>query len=176
MEEGTSITVVRYSKTMLGRDTFDCGIESLNQYIAKYATQNEKRNVARVFVALNPNSSNIVGYYSLNATSIPQVTLPEKHAKGLFRDVPAVLLGRLAVDKSHQKKGLGLHLMMNAFERICEVNNDIATQSLVVDAIDESAAEYYRVKFNFQQLIKSNQRLFLPLTSIQEMVNKVKMD
>ena len=66
--------------------------------------------------------------------------------------------------------------MMDAFERICAVKNDMATQSLVVDAINESVAEYYSMKFDFQQLKKGNLRLFLPLTSIREMIERVKIN
>ena len=62
METDTPVSVVRYNKTLSGRNVFNCGVESLDNYIAQHATQNEKRNVARVFVALDSNSNNIVGY------------------------------------------------------------------------------------------------------------------
>lgn len=157
---------------MQGRQSFDCGVESLDNYIAQQATQYEKRNIARVFVVLEPNTSNIVGYYSINATSFPQNTLPEKFAKNLISEIPAVLLGRLAVHKNHQKKGLGIHLMMNVFERICVINNDVATQSLIVDAINESAAEYYKEKFKFLPLIGNGLRLFLPFSEIRKTIQE----
>ena len=105
-----------------------------------------------------------------------QDSFPENIAKKLIREVPAVLLGRLAVHKSHQKTGLGKHLMMNAFERICEVNNGMATQSIIVDAIDESAAEYYISKYNFCQLRKNGLRLFLPFSDIHRILPESNME
>ena len=141
MESSEPISVVRYNRKMQGRKTFDCGVESLDNFIANLATQQESRDISRVFVVLDSNSSNIIGYYSLNATSFQLDSLPEPYSKNIrVFDVPAVLLGRLAVDKNHQNKGLGVHLMMNAFERVYKVNDDMATQSMIIDAIDESAA------------------------------------
>ena len=172
MASSTPVSIVRYCKSMQGRQTFNCGVESLNRFIAQHATQSEKRDLARVFVALDQDTCNIVGYYSLNATSIIQDSFPENIAKKLIREVPAVLLGRLAVHESHQKKGLGKHLMMNAFERVCEVNDGMATQSLIVDAINESVADYYIKRYNFNKLRENGLRLFLPFSEIRKTIQE----
>ena len=91
------------------RKSFDCGEQSLNQYLRQHANQNIKRRINKVFVASRPETpQQLVGYYSLSAFSLDVNDLPEKSRKGLPRyPVPAVLLGRFAVAESHQGKGFG---------------------------------------------------------------------
>ena len=82
-------------------------------------------------------------------------------------------MGRLAVDKNHQSKGLGVHLMMHAFKNTCMANDILATQSMIVDAIDESLIPFYH-KFNFRRLDENQLRLFLPLFYYPENVESTK--
>ena len=91
------------------RKSFNCGGQSLNQYLRQHASQDSKRHINKVFVASRPETPRqVVGYYSLSSFSLDVNDLPEKLRKGLSRyPVPAVLLGRFAVAEFHQGKGFG---------------------------------------------------------------------
>src|SRR3546814_2826 len=124
------------------RSLFDSGSEPLDRYLKKQATQDIRRRMTACFVAL-ADDGHIAGYYTLAATSVLLAELPTELAKKLPRypTVPAVRMGRLAVDRSFKKRGLGAALLADALARA--IKSDIATYALVVDAKNETAADFY---------------------------------
>jgi GNAT superfamily N-acetyltransferase len=152
------------------RSAFSCGAPELDRYIRDHATQDTKRDVARVFVATESGSSTVVGYYSLSATSFQKASLPAEQAKRLpHYPVPAVLLGRLAVDERRKGQGLGAYLLMDAFSRIHQASQILAVQALVVDARDDDAASFYE-RYGFRPFLENSRRLFLPMATIRRLI------
>lgn len=125
---------------------FDCGETALNEYLQRYATQDIKRSVARVFVATPTEQPSIpVGFYTLSAASIAAETLPQKWRKKLPRyPVPVALLGRLAVNQKTQGRGLGSILMADACKRVAAASATLAVVAIVVDAKSSQAAAFYQ--------------------------------
>ena len=128
------------------RKSFDCGEQSLNQYLRQHANQVIKRRINKVFVASRPETpQQVVGYYSLSAFSLDVNDLPEKSRKGPPRyPVPAVLLGQFAVAEFHQGKGFGSFLFTDALKRISRASQAMAVYAVVVDALNDRAAEFYQ--------------------------------
>ena len=91
------------------RASFACGEIALDRYLKEQAGQDLKRYCASVVVAVERGKSEVLGYYTLSANSVPLNLLPAAVQLKLPRydEVPAVLLGRLAVASSMQGKGLG---------------------------------------------------------------------
>lgn len=149
------------------RSSFTCGIDALDSYLQKQANQDIKRRVSRIFVATHPDRPNsIMGYYSLSSLSIDLNHLPESLARKLPKHpIPAALIGRLAVSKLAQGKGIGNMLLVDALKRTLAVSHDIAIYALVVDAINQEAELFYQ-SFGFTHLSIESSRLFLPLRSI----------
>jgi GNAT superfamily N-acetyltransferase len=149
------------------RKSFDCGELSLNQYLHQYASQDIKRRINKVFVASPPETpQQIIGYYSLSAGSLDANDLPDDLSRRLPRyQVPVVLLGRLAIDKSHQGQGLGAILLVDALQRIAQATQVLAVYAIVVDALNNRAAEFYQ-QFGFISLPSQPLKLFLPMNSI----------
>lgn len=108
----------------------------------------------------------IVGYYTLASTSLLLSDLPASIGKKLPRypSVPAVRMGRLAVDQHFKGQGLGGALLADALDRA--VNSEIAAYALVVDAKDDSAGAFYR-HHGFIGLPDSPLTLFLPLATVR---------
>lgn len=125
------------------RAAFDCGVATLNTYLATQASQNEKRRVASCFIAVETATSKIAGYYTLSAASVDLSDIPTAIAKKLPRypAVPAIRLGRLAVATASRGQGLGAALLWDAMERAAKV--EIGAFALLVDAKDEGAARFY---------------------------------
>ncbi len=149
------------------RKAFDCGEQSLNQYLHRYAGQDIKRRVNRVFAA-SPldRPQQVVGYYSLSAGSLDATDLPEALGRRLPKyPVPAALLGRLAVTQSCQGKGLGSILLVDALQRVAQASQVMAVYTVVVDALNAEAARFY-AQFGFTPLPSQPLKLFLPMDSV----------
>ena len=149
------------------RKTFDCGEYSLNQYLHRYASQDIRRRVNRVFIASPPEEPRrVIGYYSLSAGGLAAADLPEDLRHRLPRyPVPVVLVGRLAVAKSQQGNGLGAILITDALQRIAFASQVMAVYAVVVDALNDRAAEFYR-QFGFILLPSQPLKLFLPMDAV----------
>jgi ribosomal protein S18 acetylase RimI-like enzyme len=165
------VTAPQYRFEPLGRHhdraAFSCGAPELDRYLQRQARQDMQRHIAAVFVLQDGEEAKIAGYYTLSATAIRLIDLPEGLSRRLPRypDLPAVLLGRLAVDAAYQGQGLGEILLMDALTRALTQSQEIAALAVIVDAKDEAAVGFYR-RYGFQQLEDQPRRLFLPMQTI----------
>ncbi|MBN8911046.1 MAG: GNAT family N-acetyltransferase [Rhizobiales bacterium] len=153
------------------RAAFSCEEPSLTHYLKEQASQDAKRHIAAPFVAVTVNDrKTVLGYYTLSATNVELRDIPESHAKKLPRYplVPATLLGRLARDESMKGKGLGEFLLLDAIHRAVVQSKQIASAAIVVDAISDAAARFYR-HFNFIVLADRKDRLFLPMGTAEKL-------
>lgn len=143
------------------RTSFSCGQPDLDEWFRLRASQDEKRNVARVFVAV-AEGLGVVGFYSLSSFTLSLENLPQEIAHKLPRydAIPAALIGRLARDERVRGQGVGELLLADAIRRILGIGRSIAVFAIVVDAKDERAADFYKT-FGFQAFPLRSQRLFL---------------
>lgn len=147
------------------RASFNSASEPLNRYLREQVTQDTRRRVAACFVAL-ADGQRIAGYYTLASASLLLADLPPSTGKKLPRypTVPAVRMGRLAVDQAFKGQGLGGALLADALSRAAR--SEIAAFAMMVDAKDAAAAAFYR-HHGFIALPDSPLTLFLPLATIQ---------
>lgn len=149
------------------RPQFDCGNQVLNGYLQFYALQDMKRRVSRAYVSVSSENF-IKGFYTLSASSFCFESIPESLRKKLPRyPLPAVLIGRLAVNKNFQKQGIGKHLLMDALYRIVLAEAEIGIYAAVVEAKDEQAQAFYE-RFGFIAFKEHPLKLFLPLSTIKQ--------
>src|SRR5258706_2755966 len=146
------------------RESFSCGVESLDRYLKSQAGQDLRRKANAVFVLSEQDEpAGILGYYTLCAMSISQGEVPETARKHIPRYplVSATLIGRLAVSKERQGQHLGAVLLADALQRAFESAGPVGSSMVVVDALDESAANFYAAH-GFVRLPDSF-RLVLPM-------------
>lgn len=155
--------VVRFD-AQYDRQSFCCRSEPLNRYLQQQVSQDIKRRVAACFLAITTHNQ-IAGYYTLAATSVPLLDLPEDKRKKMPRypSVPAVLMGRLAIDQTHTGKGLGAALLVDALQRASLA--EIAAYALIVDAKDDNAQSFYH-HFGFIPFTDHQNKLFYPLGNL----------
>jgi ribosomal protein S18 acetylase RimI-like enzyme len=152
------------------RATFSCGHDSLDQYIRRFASQNERLGVSRTFVALEHGSQRVAGYYSLAAGSVSFEKLNDAQRKRLPRyPVPTAHLGRLAVDGNSKGQGLGQFLLLDALERVAMADRHIAVHAVEVVAIDANAAGFYQ-KFGFTPLVNDPYHLMLSMATVRRLL------
>jgi GNAT superfamily N-acetyltransferase len=151
------------------RTGFDCGVPVLDEWLLSRAGQYERRDLARVYVLVSPGDPTVRGYYALSSHAVTFDALPSDQAKGLPRiNVPAVLIGRLAVNKSMQGQGLGEFLLIDALRRAEYLSDKVGVRAVEVHALDDTARRFYE-RYGFLSLLDDPQHLFLPLHVIRQL-------
>ena len=153
------------------RSGFDCGSEPLNSYLEHQVAQVVRRRITECFVAVEPGSEFLAGYYTLASAGVFLLDLPLEIAKRLPRypSVPAVRMGRLAVALKFAGQGLGGVLLADAMMRA--LRSEIPAFALIVDAKDETAAAFYR-HHGFIAFRGNPLALFLPLATAQRLLKR----
>jgi len=151
------------------RALFRCGEDALDRYFQTQVTQDIRRRIANCFVAVETATNDVAAYYTISAASIPLVDLPPDETKRLPRypTVPALRIGRLAVDQRFQGRGLGAALLADAAARTLKA--DAAAFTLLVDAKNDQAVAFYR-RFGFRVLASQPRTLFLPLATARKVL------
>ena len=163
-----ALFLIQALSKVLDKSSFSCGVEALDRYLKQQASQDIKRHLAQVFVAVPKEApQTIAGFYTLSATSMQAASMPEELARKFPRyPLPAALIGRLAVAEYFQGQGLGKILLADALKRIVAARQSIGMFAAIVDAKDEKAKQFY-IKFGFTAFHDQPLRLFLPLETVQ---------
>jgi GNAT superfamily N-acetyltransferase len=145
------------------RENFDCGEESLNQFLKKYARQNQEKGFGRTFVAILPDKREVLGYYTLSAGSVSFEIIPDKVPR---YPIPTAHLGRLATDLSMRKQGLGELLLIDALQRVVLVAEKVGIYAVELFALSENAKNFYQ-KYGFVALNDDDKHLYLPVETLK---------
>jgi GNAT superfamily N-acetyltransferase len=132
---------------------FDCGNPLLNQWLTAQARRAQDADTARTYVWAEQEGA-VVAYYSIAPTQVYRDELPRGMAGG-YSVVPAYLLGKFALDRTLQRQGRGADLLVDALSTIVQASETGAGRLIVVDAIDENAAGFYR-KHDFKPIADTN--------------------
>lgn len=155
------------------RTAFSCGQAELDDWFHRRASQYERRNIARIFVAVD-NSLGIIGFYSLSSFTLGLTDLPDAIARKLPRYdvIPAALIGRLARDVRVRGQGIGELLLADAISRVLATGSTLAVFAIVVDTKDAAAATFYE-EFGFRAFPSRSDRLFLLTSSAAAAIKKI---
>ncbi|MFN8431656.1 MAG: GNAT family N-acetyltransferase [Spirosomataceae bacterium] len=150
------------------KSTFSSGKDMLDNYFWKQASQDVKRRLAACFVAIDKESKEILGYYTLSSNSISNDSIPDFFRKNLptsYYSIPTILLGRLAIDKNFQGKGFGAMLLIDALKRCFDISDSVGAFAIIVDPLDAAAEQFY-LKYGFIKLPDSG-KMFLPMKTVK---------
>ena len=153
------------------RTTFECGEPALDGYFRTQVTQDIRRRLANCLVAIEGATGAGAAYYTLSAASIPINDLPAELMKRLPRypTIPAVRMGRLAVDQRFHGRGLGGALLADAVHRALQA--PAAAYALLVDAKNDKAVRFYE-HHGFRAFSSAPMTLFLPLETARKALSK----
>jgi len=150
------------------RSSFSCGKPSLDKFLRELATQYERRDMGRTFVATLPADRTILGYYTLAAGAVGFENLPTQVSHKLPKhSIPVVHLGKLAVDNQARGQGLGKFLLMDALNRSLRISDQAGIFAVEVYALDEDARQFY-LKYGFTSLADDHHHLFLPMKAVRK--------
>ncbi|HHF7367442.1 TPA: GNAT family N-acetyltransferase [Legionella bozemanae] len=153
------------------RQKFSCGMDLLDNYLHKQATQDYRRHISVTYI-LNDNENNqVAGYYTLSSSSIELTDLSDNLQSKLpqYPLLPATLIGRLAVDLKYQKQTLGELLLIDALKRSYQNAIEIASIAVIVEAINDNAIKFYK-KYGFVPILSNESKLYLPIKSIGKLL------
>ena len=148
------------------RTHFECGEESLTNYIKQQANQDIKRKLSVCFVAVDA-LNHVIAYYTLSNSGISRELIPVKLQKKFpnsYVTIPTTLLGRLAVDNPHKGQKLGEYMLIDALYKSYQVSKEIGSFAVIVDPINVAAKQFY-TKYGFIELPDSR-RMFLSMKTI----------
>jgi GNAT superfamily N-acetyltransferase len=144
---------------------FDCGVATLNEWLCGQAARAKKSGTAKTYVWTADREDRVVAYYAV----APHVVHRDQVTSGMAGGVsviPAYLLARLALDRSLHGQGLGGELLHDALNRIVEAAEVASGRLIVVDAIDDDAAKFYR-KYDFQPVKDNPRRLVIKIATVR---------
>lgn len=124
------------------REHFDSGEPTLDEWLRRYAGQNRRRDTAATWVIADKNDV-IVAYASVAMTGIDRSAAPETLTRGGPDPVPALLLGRLAVDHRYSMLGIGTALTAHVLATAVELNEKAACRAVVVTALNSSSRGWW---------------------------------
>lgn len=146
---------------------FASGEESLDRYLADRALTNHLADLGRCYVCVDAETGQILGYYTLSAVAVEHADLPGKVRRNAPNPVPAVLMGRLAIDAKAQGSGLGRFLVRDAILSTLAAADRIGVRILLVHALHEQAATFYE-KLGFKRSPSDPLHLYLLLADARK--------
>ncbi|EIJ35225.1 GNAT family N-acetyltransferase [Thiothrix nivea] len=149
------------------RSAFDCGQDDLNRYLQQVASQHQKKQVSRTWVAVRPSEpERIVGFYTTTLAEISAEYFNPKDLKKLPKtSLPVARLSRLAVGQQYQGQHIGQRLLIDAIVRTARLLEDFAVVGMVVDAKDEAVSRYYQ-HFGFVPWQDDALKLYMPAQAL----------
>jgi GNAT superfamily N-acetyltransferase len=149
---------------------FSSGNDALYVWLQRHAGHAQSMRTARTFV-WHAGDDVVVAYFSPAAHLVVRADLPARVGRGAPDAIPAVVLARLALDRSLHGQGLGGELLLDALRRAVEASEVAAARLVVVDAIDEAAAAFYE-HHGFIAIPGNRQRLVQKINDIAAALGK----
>jgi GNAT superfamily N-acetyltransferase len=125
------------------RSTFDSGAPDLDDWLRRFANQNRRRDTAATWVIVDRDDT-VLAYASVAMTGIDRTAAPSAVAKHSPDPVPALLIGRLAVDRSVAGAGVGTGMVAHVLATAVELNQLAACRAVVVTALGERALQWWQ--------------------------------
>lgn len=146
-------------------DSFDCGHEDLDDWLKRNAIAATGQGTRTyVLVSSHDDDESVVGYFAVAPHLLAREVAPRSVGRGAPAQIPAILLAKLALDRSVQGLGLGSELLEVALRTILDAARQAGGRVVVVDAIDDAARDFYEYH-DFQRLPGNDRRLLLKLSS-----------
>ncbi len=174
-DDAGPIEIRAFDPARHNRAGFDCGVPRLNNFIQRSAKKQQKGDLVRVYVAVEPGGSDVLGYHSINTYSLGAEDLGPLKPKATppHGSLPAVYLSMIAVDAGQQGRGLGSILLAHAMQKALRVADLVGAYAMVLDVMnddgDAAAAErvaWYR-KHGFESFPSAELKMFIPVQTIR---------
>jgi GNAT superfamily N-acetyltransferase len=123
---------------------FDCGEPALNDWLTRRALGNQAAGTSRTWVVIDQPTRTVLAYYASSTASVMRAAAPRRIARDQPAELPAILLGRMAVDSRHQGNGLGAAMLKHFMTKAIEVSEKVGARFVLVHAKNERAKDFYK--------------------------------
>jgi GNAT superfamily N-acetyltransferase len=142
---------------------FDCGHDALNSWLREHAERAAGQGT-RTYLLVKEATGAVAGYFAVAPHLLERDDAPPSVRRGASQRIPAILLAKLALDRSLQGQGLGAELLVHALTTIVAAARAAGGRLIVVDAVDENAASFYRAH-DFKPSPADHRRLIMKLST-----------
>ena len=142
---------------------FDCGHDAPNTWLRKHA-ERAVRQRTRTYLLVEEATGAVVGYFAVAPHLLEREDAPPSVRHGALQRIRAILLAKLALDARLQSQGLGAELLVHALTTIVTAARAAGGRIVVVDAVEEKAASFYRAH-DFQPSPTDPRRLIMHLST-----------
>ena len=151
------------------RKDFDCGEESLNEYLRFHARQNTSKGISVTYVAVREGEQRVFAYYSISSGQVAREVLPLSEQRRLpGYPIPVIKIGRLASDLSVRGEGLGRTMLVDALRRSLLISENLGVYAVEVDALNERARSFY-LRYGFESLQDDQLHLLMSIKTVRRL-------
>lgn len=143
---------------------FDSGVPTLDDWLKRRALANQASGASRTFVICQ--GAKVVGYYALASSAVSTDIASGRFRRNMPEPIPVVVLGRLAIAKTHHRQGLGRALFKDAAHRVIQAADAIGVRGLLVHALSEEAKTFY-LKLGFDPSPLAPMTLMITLADLR---------
>ena len=174
LTEETSINIENWDPGRHDRSRFACGVERLNNFLNLSAKKQQKDDMTRVYVAVLPEDTTILGYHgiSVGTMNVAELAKPPRGTPS-HGEVPVLFLGQVAVDLKVQGLGVGSLLMHHVFEKACVIADEAGCHAVLLDVMSDGDAEAFGRRkvwyedFGFQSFASNEARMFMTMKHVR---------
>ncbi len=145
-------------------DAFVSGVDGLDAWLKRRALKNQTTGASRTFIACENRTA--IAYYALASSAVTVAQAPGRFRRNMPDPIPLVVLGRLAVDRSQQGKGLGRALVRDAAVRVIQAADTIGIRGMLVHALSDEAKTFYE-RLGFEPSSIDPMMLFVTLDDLR---------
>lgn len=145
-------------------DRFACGKPALDDWLKQHARDATGQGT-RTYVLVDTEADSIVGYFAIAPHLVERDSVPASIGQGAPRQIPAILLAKLALDQRSHGTGLGRALLVRALGKVVDAAKHAGGKLVVVEAIDDEAAEFY-VRHDFVPVPGNSHRLVMKISTV----------
>ena len=172
--ESVKLKIVKFSADMsLNAGNFYCGRPELDEFLKKHLAKQHDGNILKAYLLITDEPApEVMGFYTLSGGSYAKASMTSQYKKHApYREISCITLGRLVVDKRIAGKGFGTQLVLDALRVVYYAADAVGIYSVMVEAKDERAAEFYR-KMGFIPLktAEGEFKFFFPVASIASLL------
>ncbi len=154
------------------RALFDCGEEDLNSYLQQKAARYAEKNISVTYVATREGDCGVIGFCAVAATSVERADLNDSFRRraGRYKQVPAMIIGQLAVRRADTSQGVGWSLVAYALRLAESISRQIGVALVILDARDDKLIQYYE-RYGFRELTRVPRRMFISTREIRNILD-----
>jgi len=179
-QSGLIVDIEPFNPKRHDRAAFSCGVARIDNYLKRTAKKHQKDGFVRLYAAVRPGRTKVLGYYAINAHAIEAKELPADltHKAPKHGNLPAAYLSIIGVDSCVQGQGLGQVLMVDALERLAALSRQIGLAVVILDVLDDGGKtamnrrrRFYE-RMGFQAMPGRAQRMFIQIKTIRAALDR----